>query len=468
MVFSSVLFLFFFLPACLLCYYIVPRKLRNIVLLLFSLAFYGWGEPRYIVIMLVSATLDFFCSRYIQGHRQNRRGMKIAVAISIVGNLGILMFFKYANFFLETLSFIPSIAEIPPLDIPLPIGISFYTFQTMSCTIDVYRDEAEVQANFSDFATYVTFFPQLVAGPIVRYRDIAAQLTQRRENLNQFASGLMMLCIGLGKKILIANTMGEIWNHFQAPERMGTAGAWLGITAFALQIYFDFSGYSDMAIGLGRLFGFEFPINFNYPYVSKSITEFWRRWHITLGTWFREYVYIPLGGNRRGMGRTLINLLIVWFLTGFWHGASVNFILWGLYFGAIIILERLFLLKVLQKLPRLFQHIYALFLILCGWVIFSFESLDGIGEFFSAMFTPTAPMQTLLNDAAPYYAFGYLALFLIAIIGATPGPKVAFNTLGGRFSLVKWSIPLLCLALLIFCTAFLVNQSYNPFLYFRF
>ena len=368
-----------------------------------------------------------------------------------------LGFFKYAGFLLGLLPFIPQ--DILP-EISLPIGISFYVFQSMSYVIDVYRDDAPVQKNVLTFGTYVTLFPQLIAGPIVRYQDVAYQMDHRRENVADFASGVHLFMVGLGKKVLLANPMGSLWNLLQAQE--GTLAAWVGIAAYALQIYFDFSGYSDMARGLGRMFGFEFLENFNYPYISASITEFWRRWHISLSTWFREYVYIPLGGNRKGKYRQIVNLLIVWCLTGLWHGASWNFVLWGLYYAALLILEKLFLLKALQKLPKFIRHIYSVIAVLLGWALFFFEDMTALGGFFRRLFVPGAT-----GEAGMMLILGFLPLMAVAAFAATPAASRFFAARQEK-AWVRYGRIAGAAVVLVLCVASLASQSYNPFIYFRF
>ena len=378
MLFSSNVFLFAFLPAVLLLYYISPIRLRNAVLLLFSLFFYGWGEPVYLFLMIGDILLNYICGRWINFQRSRGKSGKSALITGIVMNLLLLGYFKYAGFLFGDL--------VP--DIPLPIGISFYIFQSMSYIIDVYRNDAPMQKNVLTFGTYVTLFPQLIAGPIVRYTDVAQMLQQRKESISQFASGVQLFIIGLAKKVLLANTMGNLWNLLQVQE--GTLTAWVGLLAYTLQIYFDFSGYSDMAIGLGRMFAFEFLENFNYPYISSSITEFWRRWHISLSTWFKEYVYIPLGGNRKGLSRQIINIIIVWLLTGLWHGASWNFVLWGGYYAVLLIIEKAFLLNWLRKIPAVLRHVYTMFAVMLGWALFYFEDMISLGSFIGRLFTPAS------------------------------------------------------------------------------
>ncbi len=463
MVFSSLLFLFMYLPVVLLIYYITPYKYRNFFLLLANLVFYGWGEPIYVVLMIFSTIVDYTCGYFIDKFRDNKKKAKRFVVLSAVINLSLLGFFKYSGFIANTLNYLPFL-NIPSFTIPLPIGISFYTFQTMSYSIDVYRGDAPMQKNIISFGTYVSLFPQLIAGPIVRYKDVAYQLDHRKETLDDFTKGVKIFCVGLAKKVLIANQMGALWDNIrQSGEQNGFLGSWLGIIAYSFQIYFDFSGYSDMACGLGNMFGFEFLKNFNYPYISKSITEFWRRWHISLGTWFREYVYIPLGGNRKGVFRQIINLLIVWFLTGFWHGADFNFIFWGLYFGLLLIIEKFVLKKLLDKAPSWICHIYSLFFIIIGWAIFYFSDLKEMGSFFASMFS----FNTLIGDSAKTYILSYLPLLLIAAFASTPIMSKLYKKLKNK-KIMPVLETLFCAIVLALCTAALVSQSYNPFLYFRF
>ncbi len=469
MVFSSVLFLFFYLTAVLAIYYAIPFKLRNLFLFIANLAFYGWGEPVFVLLMLFSTVVDYTCGYFIDKYRtRNKRIAKTFLLLSVCINLGLLGFFKYAGFISDTLNAIPFLSDIlsiPPIEVPLPIGISFYTFQTMSYSIDVYRNDAPVQKNIISFGTYVSLFPQLIAGPIVRYKDVAYQIDHRKETLDDFTNGVKLFCVGLGKKVLIANQMGLMWDLIrESGEVNGWLGSWIGIIGYSFQIYFDFSGYSDMARGLGNMFGFEFLKNFDYPYISKFITEFWRRWHITLGTWFREYVYIPLGGNRVGPMRQTLNLLIVWFLTGFWHGAAYNFILWGLFYGILLIIEKLILKKWLDKLPAAIQHIYTLFFVILGWVLFFFSDMSQLSDYIVNMFSFSGPV---IGETALTTTLSYLPLIIIAGIASTPlmfklyskvsntGVKIALDTV-------------YCMAIMALCTASLVNQSYNPFLYFKF
>lgn len=464
-VFSSLLFLFVYFTAVLAIYYAVPYKFRNLFLFFANLVFYGWGEPVFVLLMLFSTVVDYTCGRFIDKYRtKNRKIAKGFLITSICINLGLLGFFKYAGFITDTLNAIPFFS-LPSVQVPLPIGISFYTFQTMSYSIDVYRDDAPVQKNIITFGTYVALFPQLIAGPIVRYKDVAYQLDHRKETLKDFTKGVKLFCIGLGKKVLIANQMGLMWDMIRESGQVnGWLGSWIGILGYTFQIYFDFSGYSDMARGLGNMFGFEFLKNFDYPYISKSITEFWRRWHISLGTWFREYVYIPLGGNRMGVTRQILNLLIVWFLTGFWHGASYNFILWGLFYGVLLIIEKFLLKNVLKKAPSFIQHIYTMFFVIMGWALFYFTDMSQLIDFIVNMYSFAG---TVIGESALSTTISFLPLIGIATVASTP---LMFNLYGKINNKgVKIVIDtIFCLVILTLCTASLVNQSYNPFLYFRF
>ena len=454
-----------YLPVVLILYYICPRKWRNLLLFVVNLVFYGWGEPIYVTLMIFSTIVDYTCGYFISKYREtDKKKAKIFVVASMVINLSLLGFFKYAGFITDTLNYLPFL-NIPSFKVPLPIGISFYTFQTMSYSIDVYRGDAPMQKNIITFGTYVSLFPQLIAGPIVRYKDVAYQLDHRRETLDDFTKGVCIFCVGLAKKVLIANQMGALWDAMRATgEDNGWLGSWIGIIAYSFQIYFDFSGYSDMACGLGNMFGFEFLKNFNYPYISKSITEFWRRWHISLGTWFREYVYIPLGGNRKGVPRQMLNLLIVWFLTGLWHGADFNFIFWGLYFGLLLVLEKFVLKKVLDKAPAFVQHIYALFFIILGWVLFYFTDLGEMGAFFTSMFSFGG--EVISHDAG-VLAISYLPMLLAATFASTPVMTNLYKKIADTKAAPALKTAF-CIVVLAICTALLVSQSYNPFLYFRF
>ena len=433
----------------LLCYYLVPRALRTPVLLLFSLFFYGWGEPVYLFLMIGDILLNYFCGLWILKEREQGKKGRTPLIVGVCLNLLLLGWFKYANFFLGDL--------VP--EISLPIGISFYVFQSMSYVIDVYRDDAPVQKNVLTFGTYVTLFPQLIAGPIVRYADVALMLQERKENLSQFASGISRFIIGLAKKVLLANAMGSMWNLMQA--QTGTLAAWLGLLAYTLQIYFDFSGYSDMAIGLGRMFGFEFLENFNYPFISTSITEFWRRWHISLSTWFKEYVYIPLGGNRKGYPRQILNICIVWMLTGLWHGASWNFVLWGVYFAVLLIIEKIFLLKRMDRIPMFLRHIYTMVIVLLSFSIFYFEDMGALGAFLLRLITPAS------SAGAANAIVGYLPILVISCVASTP---IVTNWVRRHQKHPLYAPARLAVlaVLMLLCVASLASQSYNPFIYFRF
>lgn len=473
MVFSSLLFLFRFLPAVLLVYYIVPRRFRNLVLLLFSLVFYAWGEPVYIILMLASILVSYTGGIAVDWMQKNDRpsGAKAALAISSAISLSLLGFFKYVDFAIETVNGIAG-TGFDLLQIALPIGISFYTFQTMSYTIDVYRGEAKVQKNLISFGAYVAMFPQLIAGPIVQYKTIDEQLRSRRESAGEFAEGVHRFMIGLGKKVLLANNAGALWDTIQAMtySELPALTAWMGLAAYTLQLYFDFSAYSDMAIGLGHMFGFRFLENFNYPYVSRSITEFWRRWHISLSTWFRDYVYIPLGGNRAGTVIHIRNIMVVWLLTGFWHGASWNFVIWGLYYGILLLIEKYFLGRYLKKLPGIFQHIYCMFFVMIGWNLFVFEGLgQGLG-FMRALFGGYG--QGFLNRETVYLLYNNLILLVLLILGCTGLPRRMGTWICQRLQgseMAAAVIRMVFYAGIFFLSlAWLVDASFNPFLYFRF
>lgn len=461
MLFSSNVFLFAFLPSVLIVYYLSPRCLRNPVLLLFSLFFYGWGEPVYLLLMIGVIILNYIFGLLISSAKEQGKSAKPALIAAVIGNLLILGYFKYTSFVMEGLSaLIPMMSKIRVPEISLPIGISFYVFQSMSYVIDVYREDTTAQKNVLTFGTYVALFPQLIAGPIVRYRDVAQQMVSRKESVSAFASGIIRFSIGLGKKVLLANPMGNMWNLLQSQP--GTLAAWIGLIAYTMQIYFDFSGYSDMAIGLGRMFGFEFMENFNYPYISRSITEFWRRWHISLSSWFREYVYIPLGGNRCRTPRHIFNMAVVWMLTGIWHGASWNFVLWGLYYVFWLIIEKYLLLGIIEKLPPVFRHIYAMAIVTLGWALFYFEDMSALGCFLTKLFTFNACTNEALNIIS-----AYLPLMLVTIIACTPLPK----RLLGRYAdapVLAYVKTFAAMIMLMLCVAALASQSYNPFIYFRF
>ena len=476
MVFSSNVFLFAYLPIVLLLYYISPRKLRNPILLITSLVFYGWGEPVYMLLMIATILLDYICGLLIHHFRQQPMAQKTVLIVGVVLNLASLGFFKYAGFFAQQFNAIGFLPDIPVPEVTLPIGISFYVFQSMSYIIDVYREDAPVQKDPVSFGTYVTLFPQLIAGPIVRYADVAQQLQHRRENVSDFASGVMLFMVGMSKKMLLANPMGNLCTLMMADS--GTLSAWVGAVAFSLQLYFDFSGYSDMARGLGRMLGFEFLPNFDYPYISRSVTEFWRRWHISLSTWFKEYVYIPLGGNRVKKLRWLFNTLVVWFLTGMWHGASWNFILWGLLYAVCLLIEKF--IPAIGKLPSVLRRFYTLFVVCIGFVLFNADSanVNQLSTFnpLNAAWNDLRCMfgfggLPFVNATTLYYLRSYLVVLVVAIIGATPLMKNTANRLSDskRFGTATAVLAfVLMAALLLICTAYMVDGSFSPFLYFRF
>lgn len=454
-----------FLPFVLTLYYITPRRFRNLTLFIVDLVFYAWGEPWLVILMLFSILLNYTSGILIGINREKKGLARFIFILSVILNLGLLGFFKYAGFIGETLNMVMPFLNIPILEIALPIGISFYTFQTMSYTIDVYKNTVKVQKNIITFGTYVSLFPQLIAGPIVRYEDVAEQLMHRKETLQGFTDGVKLFLIGLSKKVLLANEMGNLWDAVrESGTQSGALGSWVGIIAYTFQIYFDFCGYSEMAMGLGKMFGFDFLKNFDYPYISKSITEFWRRWHISLGTWFREYVYTPLGGNRKGLYRQIINIAVVWFLTGLWHGASWNFILWGLYFGVLLMIEKLFMLKVLKKAPAIISHIYSIIIILFGWVLFYFENLNEMGIFLARMFGSDGFM---MSGDISVKIISYIPLLIVSAITSTPLISKLYHKIKSK--------PILyvidnagCVLALLLCTAALVSSDYNPFLYYKF
>ena len=466
MLFSSIPFLYYFLPAVMLLYFLVPKKLRNSVLFLSSMFFYAWGEPRYVWFMLFSITQGYLFGLLIERF-QGQRLSKVFLTSTIAVSLGLLGYCKYANFFLENFHALTGVA-VPVVKLALPIGISFYTFQIVSYTIDVYRGDVKAQRNYIHLAAYISMFPQLIAGPIVRYSDIDRELAERITDWDKAAEGIRRFVIGLSKKILIANLLGELVAIFKASDEKSLLFYWVYAIAFSLHIYFDFSGYSDMAIGLGRIFGFHFPENFRYPFISGSITEFWRRWHISLGSWFRDYLYIPLGGNRVNRVKWVRNLFLVWMATGLWHGAEWNFVLWGLYFAVLLMLEKLFLLPILQK-HKVFSHIYVLVLIVINFVIFDASGMTEVFAHLAGMFgLAGAPV---LSPASVYYLRSFGCLILIAVIGATPLPKYLVEKVRGRKGgekILAILEPVYLAALLIACTAFLIDGSFNPFLYFRF
>ena len=470
MVFSSLIFLFAYLAVTLVLYYVVPFKARNAVLFAVSLVFYGWGEPKYIVVMLFSILVAYIFGFFVGKYRESApKKARTYLIVSVILNLSALLFFKYANFFIENLALIPGLGGLEPIEgLKLPVGISFYTFQIKSYTIDVYRGDARVQRRIVPFGTYVTLFPQLIAGPIVRYSDVDEQLTYRKETVDKFASGVQRFCAGLAKKVLLADTVYVLLNYYHEAFafEQTVLGAWLIVILYTFQIYFDFSGYSDMAIGLGRMLGFEFLENFNYPYVSKSITEFWRRWHISLSTWFREYVYIPLGGNRKGKLRQYRNIAVVWLLTGFWHGASWNFLLWGAYFAVLLIVEKLFLYKWLQKAPAVLAHIYTMFFVCISWLIFYFTDLGEGLTCLKAMFG--VGVSSFATPTVVYDLLRYLPLLAVCVLAATPLPKRIFDALKNRFVTMRYAQVLLLAGAFLVITAYLVDSTFSPFLYYRF
>lgn len=469
MLFSSTTFLFVFLPIVLAIYFICPKRFRNLVLLISSLIFYAWGEIKYLLVMLVTILVNYILALVCAAckERKQERGARAAVIGTVIFSIGMLAFFKYSNFFLENINH--TIGQmggfrLSLLNIALPLGISFYTFQTLSYTIDVYRGEVKPQKNILTLATYVCLFPQLIAGPIVRYQTVAGELEHRQESTEQFGEGIRRFITGLGKKVLLANTAGSVFEMIQAMgDSQITVGlCWMASIAYSFQIYFDFSGYSDMAIGLGKMFGFQFLENFNYPYISRNITEFWRRWHISLSSWFKEYVYIPLGGNRCGKARMCLNIMIVWFLTGLWHGASYNFILWGVYYGLLLMVEKLFLKKYLRRLPKVVSHIYTMLFVMIGWVLFASEHLKGVISYLSVMFG-NAP---LVNSSFLYLIRSNFVFLIIGIIASLPVGKELYAKLPKKSKTVL--MLLLSIVSIYICTAYLLDSTYNPFLYFRF
>ena len=477
MVFSSNEFLFLYLPLSLFLYFLVPIRFRNLALFLVSLVFYGWEKPVYLFIMVFVIIVNYVFG-FLIGRAENTAAKKRALVWGVVLNVATLGFFKYADFLLENLGAIPGLDFIEPLGIALPIGISFYTFQSMSYIIDVYRGTSAVQKSFVNFGAYVSMFPQLIAGPIVRYSDVDRELNDRKYTLDAAADGARRFVIGLAKKVLLADTAGALWEQIKdvPREQSSVLALWLGIILYAFQIYFDFSGYSDMGIGLGKILGFHFPENFNYPYISRSITEFWRRWHITLSTWFKEYVYIPLGGNRHGTARLVLNLLVVWFLTGFWHGAAWNFVLWGLYYFVLLVAEKLFLKKWLDRMPSVLSHAYSLFFILIGWLIFYFKPDFGGWSAFSSYFFG---MFGGLGLPASNLEFSYTLvrnMLLIAALAfaATPYPREAFLRLREKTADKRSGIALTVVAdvalvaIFVLCIVYISSSDYRPNIYFEF
>ena len=460
MSFAGLAFLFFFLPVVLVGYYCFPRRWRNVFLLAANLVFYRWGEPWFLPIILVTAVANWLIGRRIAACAEAGT-RRLWLGAALVLDLGLLVVFKYTGFLLDTMGLGQALAK--PL--PLPLGISFYTFQVISYVVDVYRKTAPAEKSVVSFATYMTFFPQLIAGPIVRYEELRGQLAAREETWNKIANGFCLLMIGLGKKMLLANPMGQLWEGLRAlPDSIGILGTWMGATAFTMQIYFDFSGYSDMARGLGSMFGFEIPVNFRYPYVAQSIKELWRRWHITLSQWFRDYVYIPLGGSRCGTARTFVNLFIVWALTGLWHGAAWKYVLWGLYYFVLLTAERLIGEARLARIPRALRHILTMALVVLGWMLFAIEDFSALAGYLHAMFTLSGGV---IGAQAAVWVLSYLPLFFVSVLASLP---IAARVVQRheKVRLVQWGAPVWCLLLLAASCAALVAQSYNPFLYFRF
>ena len=462
MVFSSILFLFRFMPAAFAIYYLVPRRFKNFTLLVLSLIFYSWGEAKYFPIMIASIVVDYTASGLIESHRDNKLICRLGLIYSMVFNLGMLGFFKYTNFFVGNLNALLGLS-LPTISFVLPLGISFYTFQTMSYTIDVYLGKVKAERNIIDFGAFVVLFPQLIAGPIVRYTDINRELKERQINLPQIQDGIKLFILGLGSKVLIANNVGALWTEIEAIGAgegflsISTPLAWMAVFAYSLQIYFDFSGYSLMAIGLGKMLGFEFPKNFDFPYISRSFGEFWRRWHMTLGAWFREYLYIPLGGNRVSKPRLYFNLFVVWAATGFWHGASWNFVFWGLFFFVTQVVERMGFRQFLDR-HRIFSHVYVIFFLLLSWALFAVTDLGMLGDLFTRMFVPVGGVDWI------YYLRNYIVVFILGTVLSTPALKGLYLRLekNNVFCLIFFG------AIFLASTAYLVDATYNPFLYFRF
>lgn len=458
MVFSSILFIFRFLPVALILYFLTPKKYKNFTLLILSLVFYSWGEIKYIFIMFASIFVDYFASLGIEKYRGKKKATILFLCISVCFNLGMLFFFKYFNFFIDNINSIFDLA-LNHVKVTLPLGISFYTFQTMSYTIDVFRGNVKAEKNIINFGAFVCLFPQLIAGPIVKYTDINKELVERTVDKNQIQEGVELFIVGLGRKVLIANNIGMLWTEVEALGFMSisTPLAWLGIIAFGLQIYFDFSGYSLMAIGLGKMLGFNFPTNFNHPYIARSMSEFWRRWHITLGSWFREYVYIPLGGNRVSSGRIMLNLFIVWFLTGFWHGASYNFIMWGLFFFILISIEKLGFIKILNE-HKIISHVYVILFLIIGWALFAVTDLARLKELMTIMFNFNGGTDWI------YYLRNYGVTLVLAIVFSTP----LIENLYKKVVRNKNINAIIMILIFIVAVAYLVDSTYNQFLYFRF
>lgn len=468
MVFSSLTYLFYFLPAMIVVYALVPHKLKNLVMIVASFVFYAWGEVRFIPIMLALSVIDFVFAKQMEKHRNNKRKRKIALFISVGSNLAVLIFFKYFNFIASNILGLLQL-DFQLMSIVLPIGVSFNSFQSISYAIDVYRDTTKPEEKYYNYLAYTTLFPQIIAGPIVRYVTVEDDLDDHLLTVDSFTLGMKRFILGLAKKVLIANNVGLLWSQISSMNVYTPSVLlfWLGIIAYGFQIYFDFSGYSDMAIGLARIFGLSFDENFNYPYIAKSITEFWRRWHITLGAWFRDYVYIPLGGNRGSKATHLRNLLIVWSLTGLWHGASWNFMIWGLYFALLLIIEKYFLGVLLKKIPTSLQHGYTLILVLTSWIIFYFEDFSMIGYYLKGLFGFGS--MPLVNNEALYVLTNYIVIFLIAAICSIPIYHRLTKILKPfQSNVTRWSTSFVYVILFLISVAYLVDSTYNPFLYFRF
>ncbi len=466
MLFSSIPFLYYYLPIVILVYFLVPKILKNSVLLLASLFFYGWGEPKYLFFMLISIAQGYVLGILIEKYHGSKWS-KVFLTTSIIFSLSLLGYCKYADFFIENFNYVTGLS-VPLLKIALPIGISFYTFQIISYEIDIYRQNVKAQKNLINLGTYIAMFPQLIAGPIVRYADIEKQLVERTHSLADCAAGVRRFSIGLGKKILLANILAEFVAEFKGTDEPSVIFFWAYALAYMLHVYFDFSGYSDMAIGLGRIFGFKYMENFRYPYISATVSEFWRRWHISLGSWFRDYLYIPLGGNRVSKARHMFNIFIVWAATGLWHGAAWNFAIWGIFFAVVLTAEKQWLMPILQKIGRL-SHIYVLLVITVSFVIFDASDMSSALYYLKSMFGLSA--LPLISEQAVYYITSYKMLFLIGIIGATPLSKSVVQKLAANKS-TAWLInvlePVVVVGLLLLCTAYLIDGSFNPFLYFRF
>lgn len=486
MVFSSLMFLYIFLPVVLILYFISPMKIKNLIIFVSGILFYAWGEPICVFIMLLSTVIDYTAGIFMHKFDDNQKKRAICLIVSVAMNIGLLALFKYSDFIIDSVNAIFNLEILNPVvrlnrfinsifdlglneeRVDLPIGISFFTFQSMSYTIDLYRRNIKVQKSFINFSSYVSLFPQIVAGPIVRYEDVQKEIDTRKINVDMAADGIAIFIKGLSKKVLLANNIGILWTSIKSMDysEISVVTAWLGILAFTFQIYFDFSGYSDMAVGLGKILGFNFPQNFDHPYMSKSVSEFWRRWHMTLGNWFKSYVYISLGGNRKGLLRTLINLIIVWALTGLWHGSSWNFVIWGLYFGIIIIIERIGFGKILEKLPSFVSTLYTFILVVFGWVLFDTVDLPSCLNYFKAMFGGSG---VFIDGDAKYFIITNILIFVLCIFGSTDlFGKILSKIKSKNNALIEWSAPFIQVILILVCTSFLVNATYNPFLYFRF